>query len=144
MDALYIVQLVFWIAMLFVVIVLFVKSIREDRKYKKEMAEIDKQREDGANEIFVTIDEISSSSKKELGPSSPKEELDQFRVIKAQTAYNGEKYFIEVFHQGSKSWVTLVSSSFDTYERALEVKLYLEQTERDKIANTIVTKEVVE
>lgn len=144
MDALYIVQLVFWIAMLVVVIVLFIKNMREARKHKKKMIELDKQREDGANERFVTIDEISSSPKKELGPSSPKEELDQFRVIKAQTAYNGEKYFIEVFHQGSKSWVTLVSSSFDTYEIALEVKLYLEQTERDKIANAIVTKEVVE
>jgi hypothetical protein len=135
MDALYIVQLVFWIAMLVVVIALFIKNMREARKHKKKMAELDKQRDDGANERFVTIDEI---------PASPKEELDQFRVIKAQTAYNGEKYFIEVFHQGSKSWVTLVSSSFDTYEKALEVKLYLEQTERDKIANTIVTKEVVE
>lgn len=134
MDALYIVQLVFWIAMLGVVIVLFIKNMREARKYKKKMAEIDKQREDGANERFVTIDEI---------PASPKKEPDQFRVIKAQTAYNGEKYFIEVLHQGSKSWVTLASSSFDTYEKALEVKLYLEQTERDKIANTIVTKEVV-
>ena len=135
MDALYIVQLVFWIALLFVVIVLFIKNMREARKYKKKMAEIDKQREDGANERFVTIDEI---------PASPKKEPDRFRVIKAQTAYNGEKYFIEVLHQGSKSWVALVSSSFDTYEKALEVKLYLEQTERDKIANTIVTKEVVE
>ncbi|WP_347962779.1 hypothetical protein [Lactococcus formosensis] len=135
MDALYIVQLVFWIAMLVVVIALFIKNMREARKYKKKMVELDKQREDRANERFVTIDEI---------PSSTKEELDQFRVIKAQTAYNGEKYFIEALHQGSKSWVTLESSSFDTYERALEVKLCLEQTQRDKIANTIVTKEVVE
>lgn len=134
MDALYIVQLAFWIAMLVVVIVLLIKNMRETRKYKKKMAELDKQREDGANDRFVTIDEI---------PASPKKEPDQFRVIKAQTAHNGEKYFIEVLHQGSKSWVTLVSSSFDTYEKALEVKLYLEQTERDKIANTIVTKEVV-
>ncbi|MDG6113763.1 hypothetical protein [Lactococcus formosensis] len=136
MDALYIVQLVFWIALLFVVIVLFIKNMREARKHKKKMIELDKQREEiPKNTISITENNI---------PSSIKEGLDQYRIIKAQTAYNGEKYFIEVFFQNTQTSVILKLSPYDTYERALDAKLFFEQSQIDDVANAIVTKEVVE
>lgn len=132
LDILYLMLL---LVCLVVLIVLFVKSIREDRKYKKKMAELDKQREEiPKNTISITENNI---------PSSIKEGLDQYRIIKAQTAYNGEKYFIEVFFQNTQTSVILKLSPYDTYERALDAKLFFEQSQIDDVANAIVTKEVV-
>ena len=125
MDILDILQLIFWILMLAVVIVLSITSIREDKKYKKEMAELDKRRE-----------EIST-------PKELVSELNKYRIVKAKTAGNGEKHFVEFYHAYSNTWVTIDSTAHDTYESALRHKEILEQAQRAEIANSIVKKEVV-
>ena len=123
LDILYLLLL---FACLVVLIVLFIKKIREDRKYKKKIAELDKRREE-----MLTLKERGS-------------QLKQYRIVKARTAGNGEKYFVEFYHAADNTWNTIDYPAHDTYKNALWHKEILEQARREKRANTIVAKGVVE
>uniref|UniRef100_UPI00359C45C2 hypothetical protein n=1 Tax=Lactococcus garvieae TaxID=1363 RepID=UPI00359C45C2 len=119
--------LIFLFACLVVLIALFIKSVRDHKKFKKQWAELDKKPE-------VTCIEIGKLEG---------EQLEQYRIVKAQTVANGEKYFVEFYFSRTQKWITIVSVPYKTYKEAYRAMLYLEKEHRNDLKNQIKSKEVV-